>query len=89
MFTAVASGTPWAVSPLTSALGRWSASPRMIRVKKMPMESTCAEFWNVVFMPDPAPRSAAGRLFMTPVRFDEPNDDMHRPVTKSSRPNSG
>ena len=45
----------------------------------MPMESTWAEFWKVVFMPDPAPRSAAGRLFMTPVRFDEPNDDMHRP----------
>ena len=30
-------------------------------------------------MPDPAPRSGAGRLFITPVRFDEPNDDMHSP----------
>ena len=31
----------------------------------------------------------AGRLFMTPVRFDEPNDDMHSPVTNSSTANSG
>ena len=58
----------------------------MIRVKKIPMESTWAEFWKVVFMPDPAPRSPAGRLFITPVRFDEPNDDMHSPVTKSRSP---
>ena len=43
----------------------------MINVKKIPMESTWAEFWKVVFMPDPAPRSLAGRLFITPVRFDD------------------
>ena len=61
----------------------------MIKVKKMPMDSTWAEFWKVVFMPDPAPRSAAGRLFITPVRFDEPNDDMQSPVTNSSTANSG
>src|ERR1700683_4456620 len=58
----------------------------MIRVKKIPMESTWAEFWKVVFMPDPAPRSAAGRLFITPVRFDEPKDDITRPMKKSRRP---
>ena len=51
----------------------------MIRVKKMPMESTWAEFWKVVFMPDPAPRSEAGRLFITPVRLEAPNDAMHEP----------
>ena len=58
-------------------------------MKKMPMESTWAEFWKVVFIPDPAPRSCAGRLFITPVRFDEPNDDMNSPVTKSNTANSG
>ncbi len=61
----------------------------MIRVKKIPMERTCAEFWNVVFMPDPAPRSAAGRLFMTPVRFDEPNEDMQTPIANSNTPKVG
>ena len=56
----------------------------MINVKKIPIESTCAEFWKVVFIPDPAPRSVAGRLFMTPVRLDTPNVDMQAPVTNSS-----
>jgi len=28
----------------------------MIKVKKIPMENTCAEFWNVEFIPDPTPR---------------------------------
>ena len=59
----------------------------MIRLKKIPMERTCAEFWKVVFMPDPAPRSLAGRLFITPVRFEDPNDAMHTPVAKSRMPN--
>ena len=58
-------------------------SPTIIRVKKMPMERTWAEFWNVVFMPEPAPRCCGGRLFITPARLGEPNDAMHRPVTKS------
>ena len=40
------------------------------------METTWAEFWNVVFMPEPAPRCSGGRLFMTPVRLGEPNDAM-------------
>ena len=26
-----------------------------MRVKKIPMESTWAEFWNVVFIPEPGP----------------------------------
>ncbi len=52
--------------------------------KKIPMESTCAEFWNVVFMPDPAPRCCGGRLFMTPARLGEPKDAMAMPVTNSS-----
>jgi hypothetical protein len=41
------------------------------RVKKISTESTWAEFWKVWFMPPPAPRSAAGRLFITAARLDE------------------
>ena len=42
-------------------------------MKKIPIESTWAEFWNVWFMPPPAPRCCAGRLFITagPVRRGE------------------
>ena len=46
-------------------------SPTIISVKKIPIESTCAEFWNVWFIPPPAPRCCAGRLFITPARFGE------------------
>ena len=35
--------------------------------KKMPMESTWAEFMKVPFMPAPAPRASGGRLFITAV----------------------
>ena len=59
--------------------GSDEASPTIIRVKKIPMESTWAEFWNVVFMPDPAPRCSGGRLFMTPARLGEPKDAMREP----------
>ena len=51
----------------------------------MPMERTWAEFWKVVFMPDPAPRCWGGRLFMTPARFGEPNEAMVSPVKNSKR----
>ncbi len=60
----------------------------MMSVKKMPMERTWAEFWKVVFMPDPAPRSDAGKLFITPVRLEAPNDPITRPMKKSRTPNS-
>ena len=53
---ATAGLTPWAVSPWKSADGRVEASPRIIKVKKMPMESTCAEELKVPAMPAPAPR---------------------------------
>ena len=65
--------------PVHEGGGQRSESPMMISVKKIPMDSTCAEFWKVVFIPDPAPRSAAGRLFMTPVRLEAPNVDMPGP----------
>jgi hypothetical protein len=35
----------------------------MINVKKMPMDRTMAEFWNVALMPAPTPRRSGGRLF--------------------------
>ena len=59
-------------------------SPTIIRVKKIPIERTWAEFWNVVFIPEPAPRCCAGRLFITPARLGEPKAAMVRPVKKSS-----
>jgi hypothetical protein len=62
-------GTPWAVSPQLSADGSVAASPRMIRVKKIPIDSTVAEFWKVAVIPDPAPRLSGGRLFMIAARF--------------------
>ena len=54
----------------------------------MPMEKTWAEFWKVVFIPEPAPRCSAGRLFMTPVRLGDPKAAMASPVRKSSSPNT-
>ena len=60
----------------------------MIRVKKIPIESTWAEFWKVVFIPDPAPRCWAGRLFMTPARLGAPKAAMVRPVKNNRMPNT-
>ena len=44
------------------------ARPTIISVKKTPIESTLAEFWNVASIPAPAPRCVGGRLFITPAR---------------------
>jgi len=59
------------------------------QVKKIPIDSTCAEFWNVWFMPPPAPRSEAGRLFMTPARFGEANIPIETPLRNSTAANTG
>ena len=51
------------------AAGCWGSddiSPTIIRVKKIPMESTWAEFWKVVFMPEPAPRCCGGQAVHHP-----------------------
>ena len=56
--------------------------------KKIPIDSTCAEFWKVEFIPEPAPRSSAGRLFITPARFGDPKAPMVSPISSRSRPNS-
>ena len=55
--------------------------------KKMPIESTIAEFWNVAAMPAPTPRRLGGRLFMIPAWFGEANRPMPRPISSSSAAN--
>ena len=49
-------------------------------VKKIPIESTWAEFWKVWFMPPPAPRSLGGRLFITAALFGEANMPIEIPL---------
>ena len=63
------------------------ASPRIMSEKKIPIERTSAEFWNVVAIPAPAPRRFAGRLFMIPAWLGEANRPMPRPTRSSSPPN--
>ena len=53
--------------------------------KKIPIESTWAEFWKVVSIPEPAPRCSAGRLFMTPARLG----DMNRAVAQAHEQQQG
>ena len=76
-------GTPCATARGRGLPGSEADSPTIIRVKKIPIDSTWAEFWKVVFMPGPRPAVlAAGRLFMTAARFGEPNDAITSPVTE-------
>ena len=44
MAVAEAAGTPWVVNPVYKALGKLAERPEMIKVKKIPMDSTIAEF---------------------------------------------
>ena len=60
----------------------------IIRLKKIPIDSTWAEFWNVVFIPEPAPRCSRGRLFITAARLGDPNDAITSPVKNSRSANS-
>ncbi len=53
----------------------------MIRLKKMPIDSTMAEFWKVADMPAPTPRWSAGSEFMMPARFGEANRPMPMPLS--------
>ena len=59
----------------------------MIRVKKMPMDSTMAEFWKVVAIPAPAPRSFGGRLFMIPAWLGEAKSPMESPYNPNMSAN--
>ena len=83
--SATSAGTPWATSPCSRLADSEAVSPTIMSVKKMPMDRTWAEFWNVVFMPEPAPRCSAGRLFMTPARLGEPNEAMNMPGGEEQR----
>jgi hypothetical protein len=60
----VAAGTPCAVSPLNMAEGSLLDRPATIRVKKIPMDNTNAEFWKVAIMPPSAPRLPDGTEFI-------------------------
>ena len=46
---------------------------------------TCAELTNVVLIPEPTPRYAAGKLFITAARFGDPNEAMDKPMRNSTR----
>ena len=50
-------------------LGSLAARPTIIRLKKMPIDSTMPAFWNVARMPEAWPRSSAGTEFMMAVVF--------------------
>ena len=63
--------------------------PTIISVKKMPIESTWAEFWKVGFMPPPAPRCWAGRLFIMPARLGEANAPIESPIKSRMPANTG
>ena len=58
-------------------------------MKKMPIESTWAEFWNVWFIAPPAPRSARGRLFITAARLGEANSPIEPPISNRTAPKTG
>lgn len=60
-----------------------------IRLKKMPIDSTMAEFMNVAAMPPPAPRWLAGRLFMMLARLGEKKMPMPRPLRMMTSANTG
>ena len=57
-------------------------------MKKIPIEITWAEFWKVWFMPPPAPRSPAGRLFITAARLGEANIPIEMPLSSRIAANS-
>src|ERR1700760_1984069 len=86
---ASAADTPCAVSPLNRLVDSEDDRPRMIRLKKMPIDSTIAEFWNVADMPAPTPRCLAGSAFMMPARFGEANRPMPAPLRNRMAANSG
>jgi len=65
------------------------ASPAIISVKNRPIESTIPEFWKVAFIPAPAPRARAGRLFITSARFGEENRPMPTPLSSSNAAKAG
>jgi hypothetical protein len=85
---AVAAGTPCAVRPLYMAAGSLLDRPATIRVKKMPIDSTNAEFWKVAIMPPAAPRLSAGTEFIISAQFGEKNRPEPNPFRAITSANS-
>ena len=56
-------------------------------VKNRPIESTWAEFWNVLSIPAPAPRWSGGRLFITEAWLGEKKRPIPTANRKMSRAN--
>ena len=69
--------------------GSVKASPMIISVKKIPIDSTCAEFWKVWFIAPPAPRPRRGRLFITAARLGEANSPIDAPIRDRIAPKTG
>ena len=67
--------------------GSTEDSPTIMSVKKIPIESTWAEFWKVVVIPEPAPRCSGGRLFITAARLGDMNKPLLRPIMRSNGAN--
>src|ERR1019366_6452627 len=62
--------------------------PTIMRVKKIPIESTGALFWNVEFIPAPTPRCSGGRLFITPARLGAAKAPIASPLSSRIGPNT-
>lgn len=64
--------------------GQRGREPRVITVKKNPVERTDAEFWKVSSIAPPAPRRVAGREFMTAEEFGAANRPIDSPTSNSN-----
>ena len=62
--------------------------PATISEKKMPMDSTDAEFMKVAIMPPAAPRWLAGTEFMISARFGAANRPVPKPLSATMSANS-
>ena len=85
----MAGATPCACSPALIVSGSVADSPMIMSVKKIPIDSTWAEFWKVWFMAPPAPRSPLGRLFITAARLGEANMPIDAPMSSRMAPKTG
>jgi len=67
------------------AVGSLLDRPATMRVKKMPIDSTNAEFWKVAIMPPAAPRLSGGTEFIISAQFGETNRPEPKPLTRRDR----
>src|SRR3984885_8592881 len=81
-------GTPGAVSPLDRAAGSLLERRATSSVKKMPIDSTNAEFRKVAIMPPAAPRRSAGTEFIISAQFGEKNRPAPKPLRARTIRNS-